>query len=85
MQAAKNFFGFCSNENARFFAFAILKYCKNSKKAFTEADGALEIKQFCKHGCHNRHRCSQNLQPNEAKNLQKIKNSQPQLEIYWFL
>ena len=46
-QAAKMFFGTRSNKNACFFAFVILRGCKNSKKkAFTPADRALEVKQF---------------------------------------
>ena len=40
-QATKIFFGSRSNENVRFFAFVILRCCKNSKKAFTQADHRL--------------------------------------------
>ena len=35
-------------EKTRFFVFAILRYCKTSKKAFTQADIAFEIRQFYK-------------------------------------
>ena len=55
---------------------------KTAKKGFTQADRALGIKQFYKQGHNNCHRCSQRLRTNEAKNWQKIKNSQPLLKIY---
>ena len=45
-QASKIFIGFRSNENASFFAFAILRCCENSKKAFTHANKAVGMKQF---------------------------------------
>ena len=36
---------------ARLFAFVILRCCKTSKTALTQADRALRITQFYKHGC----------------------------------
>ena len=47
------------------------------------------IKLLYKHSRKNWRRCSQNLRTNqettEAENREKIKNSQSQFKIYWFL
>ena len=44
--AAKMFFDTRSNNNACFFAFAILRCCINSKKSVTQADRTVKVKQF---------------------------------------
>ena len=48
-QVTKFFFGSRSTENACLFAFQILRCCKNRKKAFAQADTALEIIQLYKY------------------------------------
>ena len=48
--ASENFFWQLFNlKKACFFAFAILRCCKNKKKAFTQADRAIGIKKCIKH------------------------------------
>ena len=77
-------------KKARLFACAILRCCKRSKKAFSQAERALGIKQFYKHGRQVKLRSmlskfKNKLKTNEAENRQKINNSQSQLKIYWFI
>ena len=50
MQATKNCFSSRLNENARFYAFAILRGCKTAKKVIAHADRALGMKHIYKHG-----------------------------------
>ena len=67
-------------EKTRFFAFAILRCRKSSKKSGTQADRAFGIKQFTNIVAKLTSMLS-NLRRNEAGNWQKIKNSQPQLKF----
>ena len=65
------------------FAFVTLRFCKSTKKAFTQASRASGIKLCYKHGRKNYQRYSQNLRKNEVGNQQKNKNSRLS-SIYWF-
>ena len=46
----KNFWQLFNLKKACFFYFAIVRCCKNRKKAFTKTDRAIEIKKSYKHG-----------------------------------
>ena len=88
-QTTHKYLDFSGKKTQYFFAFAILRCCKRSKKVVAQAEGAFAIKhqnsfkyQVVKIDVNVLRIQGLILRTNKAANWQKTKNSQPLLKIH---